>query len=98
MTNLEFITTLCNLPLLEKALLLGGSFFFILTMIWLIRSYLSRLDRSYISVLSELASHNRIQAAKAGHVALHELSFSWFRGVRMIVKTLKKSRSSTGTR
>lgn len=80
-----------NLPPLEKGLVFLGSIFFLFTFLFLIKQikgYLRQIDGCYLAQLSEFANHNRIQAQKAGHVALHELSFSWLKGVKMRVKTL----------
>ncbi len=94
---LELVTAFCNLPKLEKGLVFLGSILFLLTVLLLIkqiRSYLSQVDECYLTQLSEFAHQNRIQAKKAGYVALHELSFSWLSGVKMSVKTLPIQQSN----
>ena len=81
------ITTFLNLPPFDKGLVFFGSIFVFIFCIRQIKGYLSKIDESYLTQLSEFANHNRVEAAKVGHVALHELSFSWLRGVKMRVKT-----------
>jgi len=70
------ITTFLNLPPFDKGLVFFGSIFVFIFCIRQIKGYLSKIDESYLTQLSEFANHNRVEAAKAGHVALHELSFS----------------------
>nr|AAA70282.1 unknown protein [Zea mays] len=70
------ITTFLNLPPFDQGLVFFGSIFIFFLCILLIKGYLRKMDDSYLAQLSELANHNRVEAAKAGHVALHELSFS----------------------
>jgi hypothetical protein len=88
----ELITLVCNLSLIDKGILLLVSFIFLLSVIFQVKSYLRKIDAAYVSALSDFAELNRIQAQKAGYVALHDLSFSWLRGVRMTVIPVRKRR------
>nr|AAA70283.1 unknown protein [Zea mays]AAA70284.1 unknown protein [Zea mays]ABE98787.1 CMS-T pore-forming protein [Zea mays subsp. mays] len=92
------ITTFLNLPPFDQGLVFFGSIFIFFLCILLIKGYLRKMDDSYLAQLSELANHNRVEAAKAGHVALHELSFSWLRGVQIRVRTLPIQRNEGGGR
>ena len=81
----EFITLLCNLPLLDKGIFLIVSFVVLFACILQVKSYLRKVDSAYVSTLYDFSKRNQSHAKKAGYVALHDLSFSWFRGVRMTV-------------
>jgi hypothetical protein len=75
----SMITTFLNLSPFDKSLVFFGSILLLFVFIFLIRQirgYLSKIDNCYLAKLEEFANHNRVEAAKAGHVALHELSFS----------------------
>lgn len=82
------IATFRNLPLFDKSLVIGGALVLILFLVLQIKRYLSKIDASYLDQLSGFSKHNRREAKKAGHVALHELSFSWLKGVKMRVRAL----------
>jgi hypothetical protein len=91
------INTFFNPPSFEKGVVFSFSILVVIFLSWQIKSYLNKVDSEYFTLLSAVANQNRLEADKAGHVALHELSFSWLKGVKMTLKTLPKQQS-TGTR
>ena len=91
------IAAFLNLPSFEKSVVFSVSILVVIFFSWQIKSYLNKVDSECFTLLSSVANKNRVEAAKAGHVALHELSFSWLKGVKMTLKTLPKQQS-TGTR
>jgi len=74
------------LIVLAVALIIG-----VVVLVFLVKAYLTRLDARYIDLLRELAQRNRDEANKANAVALHEISFSWTKGVSLSVKTITRN-------